>query len=773
MAWTSSYLADFPDQLRSLIGSGEGVLVAQQTAANLHVTAGDAVTIQRVGAPAVEVKVDGIVDLPNADSMFQAVGTPPGAAPQAPPDNVLVLPAALWHRIFDEQGQARPESVSYQLHLGLAHERLPADPDAAYAKVLGAAKNLEARIAGSGMLADNLAARLDAVRSDALYAKVLFLFLGAPGAGLAGLLTIAVAASGASRRRREQALLRVRGASIGQILRLAAAEAFAVAFVGIALGLLLAGLSSGFLLGAHVFGSGTLVWLAGAAVGGLALTVAAVLTPAWFEARQLTVARARAAIGERRPALWQRLYLDLLLLALSGAVFWETASIGYQIVLAPEGVAGSSVDYYAFLSPLLLWMGMALLAIRLFRLGFGRGRKGLAEALRPVAGRLSDIITASLARQGDRVIWGVVLVAIAVSFAVSTAVFDTTYRAQTRVDAELTNGADVTVTGTSAGPAGALLSRLATLPGVAAAQPLQHRFAYVGTDLQDLYGIDPTHIGDATSMSDAYFRGGARLSLTALAHTPDGVLVSEETVNDFQLQPGDQINLRLLSLVDHQYHKVPFRFIGVVREFPTAPRDSFLVANATYVGQMTGSGESEIVLLRASDDPASLAAAARAVAASLPGVRVSDAGSALRLISSSLTAVDVGGLTGLELGFAVLMVVGAAGVVFALNLADRRRSFAILSALGAKRRQIAAFLWSEGMLILVGGLAAGLLIGFLVAEMLVKLLTAVFDPPPQGLSVPWGYLAVTALCMLASVVVALIVILASAQRSVPGQLREN
>jgi putative ABC transport system permease protein len=39
-----------------------------------------------------------------------------------------------------------------------------------------------------------------------------------------------------------------------------------------------------------------------------------------------------------------------------------------------------------------------------------------------------------------------------------------------------------------------------------AAQRMQHRFAYVGTDLQDLYGIDPAHIGSATRMSDAYLR---------------------------------------------------------------------------------------------------------------------------------------------------------------------------------------------------------------------------------------------------------------------------
>src|ERR1700676_5040825 len=63
-----SYRQHFPAELRSLIGSLDGVVVAQQTAANLHVTLGDTVTIGRLGLPSVKVKVAGVVDLPNADS---------------------------------------------------------------------------------------------------------------------------------------------------------------------------------------------------------------------------------------------------------------------------------------------------------------------------------------------------------------------------------------------------------------------------------------------------------------------------------------------------------------------------------------------------------------------------------------------------------------------------------------------------------------------------------------------------------------------------------
>ncbi|MBN8997482.1 MAG: hypothetical protein J0H94_19875 [Rhizobiales bacterium] len=173
------------------------------------------------------------------------------------------------------------------------------------------------------------------------------------------------------------------------------------------------------------------------------------------------------------------------------------------------------------------------------------------------------------------------------------------------MDAELTNGADITVTGSTSNPSGQLAGQLASIDGVGAVVPMQHRLAYVGADLQDLYGIDPAAIANATTMSNAYFGSGdASATLAALRSTPDGVLLSEETVADFQLQPNDMINLRLQSVSDHQYHAVPFRFIGVVREFPTAPSDSFIVANADYVAKWTGSAAAEVVLIRTTEDPA-------------------------------------------------------------------------------------------------------------------------------------------------------------------------
>jgi len=369
---------------------------------------------------------------------------------------------------------------------------------------------------------------------------------------------------------------------------------------------------------------------------------------------------------------------------------------------------------------------------------------------------------------------GLVLVALAASFAVSTAVFNTTYNAQARVDAELTNGADVAVTGTTAVPAGSLLPKLAALPEVTAAQPLMHRFAYVGSDLQDMFGVDAQRIQQVTSLANAYFdSGNAKTTIVTLAATPDGVLVAAETVKDFQLQIGDQINLRLQSAKDQQYHIVSFHFLGIVREFPTAPKDSFLVANASYLAQQTGNPAAEVVLLRAKADAPTLAGIVRPLVANLPGVRVSDLEQTARTISSSLTAVDLRGLTLLELSFAVLLLVGASGLVLALGLTERRRSSAILSALGAKQGQIAAFFWSEGLLLNIGGGLAGLLLGLGLAQMLVKVLTGVFDPAPEGLSLPVGYLLVLLLAIALATASVVLLMRRLARQHVTEVLRDT
>jgi len=768
------YRQVFGGEVRDLAGAGTGVLLAQQTAANLHAGPGDTVTVGRAGLPPARVRVDGVVDLPQADSLFQKVGAPSGAQPQAPPDNVLLVPAGRWHALFDPLARARPDLVRSQVHARLVR-RLPPDPAAAFTTVSGAARNLEARLAGAGLVGDNLGAALAAARSDALYAQILFVFLGLPGAILAELLTAAVAGAGGDRRRREQALLRARGLATGRLVRLALAEATLVGIVGVAAGLTVA-LAIGRLgFGTASFGATPLAaagWAGAAALTGLVIAGATVALPARRDARTATVHAARQALGRAGRPGWAHLGLDLWLLAASGVVFWLTSRGGYQLVLAPEGVPTISVNYWAFTGPALLWAGTGLLAWRLADAALAYGRGPLRWATRPLAGGLAGTVAATLSRQRRLLARSLVLVALTLAFAISTAVFNSTYRQQAEVDARLSNGADVTVTeppGAAVGPQA--VTELAGIPGVRAVEPLQHRFAYVGSDLQDLYGVRPATVVDATSLQDAYFAGGtARTLIGRLASEPDGVLVSAETVHDYQLQPGDPLTLRLQDGRTKTYRPVRFRYLGVAKEFPTAPRDSFLVANAGYVATATGSDAVGEFLIDTTAPPQTVAGRIRARLGLQ--AQVNDITTTRQLVGSSLTAVDLAGLTRLELAFALLLAAAATGLVLALGLAERRHTLTIAGALGARPRQLAAFVWAEAAVVTAGGLAAGIVGGWLLSAMLVKVLTGVFDPPPAALSVPWTYLALTAGVALAAVAVAAGGAVRASQRAVVRSLRE-
>jgi putative ABC transport system permease protein len=764
------YAKTFPGEIRVLSGSGTGVLLAQQTAANLHAKPGDTVQIGLPGGGQAPVRVDGIVDLPAADSLFQDVGAPVGAQPQAPPDNVILLP----RQTFDSVERGMP--VTEQVHASVAH-RLPGSPSAAFKQVSGSARNLETHLAGTGLVGDNLGTALDAARKDALYAELLFLFLGVPGAILAGLVTASIAAAGADRRRRDAALLRTRGASTRQLVRVALAETALAGGLGVA-----AGLGGALLIGSAAFGTASFgasalaaaLWAGGAAAAGLGIAAGSIALPAWRDARSLTVAGQRAQVGRReRSPWWARYGLDFAALAGAGLVYWQASRSGYNLVLAPEGVPQVSVNWYALLAPVLGWVGAGLLAYRIADLVLVRGRTPLARALRPVAGELAPTVTATMARQRRLLAKAVALVALTVAFAGSTAVFNSTYRQQAEVDARLSNGADVTVTespGTSAGPRDA--ARLTAVTGVKSAEPLQHRFAYVGADLQDLYGVQPQTIGAAGKLQDAWFQGGSASQLMdALAKRPDSVLVSAETVTDFQLKPGDQLRLRLQDGRTKQLKTVTFHYAGVAKEFPTAPTDSFLVANADYVAKATGSDAVGAFLVQ-TDGTAPGTVAQRLRTQVGTSAQVTDIVSQRKVIGSNLTAVELAGLTRVELGFALVLAIASSGLALGLGFRERRRTFALAAALGARTRQLGGFVWAESAFVTLGGLVLGTVAAIGLTRMLVKVLTGVFDPPPDVLAVPWAYLGVVVALTIGAVMAAGAATLRALRRPPVEELRD-
>jgi putative ABC transport system permease protein len=249
------------------------------------------------------------------------------------------------------------------------------------------------------------------------------------------------------------------------------------------------------------------------------------------------------------------------------------------------------------------------------------------------------------------------------------------------------------------------------------------------------------------------------------------VLLSAETLADYQLHPGDLVRLQLQTGPDRAYRPVDFHVLGRIDEFPTAPKDSFLVANSTYVAAQTGSDAVGTFLVSSSDPPRTAAALSHRLAGG--GATVSDVVSARTTVStaSGLAATDLGGLARLELGFGVLLALACSGLALLLGVAQRRRALVLLAALGASGRQRGRFLAAEAEGLLLGGLLGGAAVAAVVSYLLVKVLTGIFDPPPTSAAVPSGYLAVLAATVVLSSGAVVTVVGRLAGRAGPEELR--
>ncbi|MEP7091680.1 MAG: FtsX-like permease family protein [Nocardioidaceae bacterium] len=760
-----AYATAFPGELRHLLGKTTGSMLFQQTAANLAVEPGGGVSV-RSASGLRSVTVDGIVDMPAEDSFFQVVGLAPGAGVSAPPDNVLLVSPTVFRSVIGST------TVVHQLHVGFTHGGLPADPQTAAIAVQGRANHFQAAVAGGALVGDNLGTALTLAGEDARYANLLFLLLGLPGLALAAVVAGLVVALRSDRRRREIALLRLRGASIPQVVRMVAAESVVIAAVGAVLGVPLAMLAIRLALP-----SGTALafgWAMAAIVGGLVLALTTQAGPVLQRAlgRDRTGVAAEVSRGARTGTPWPlKAGLDVIFLAGATLSFALTARSGYQVVLAPEGIPQTQVNYAALAGPALAWPGLALLVWRITSWVTSR-RTG--RWARGGPGRAPELEAAAL-RQRRRVIArGAAGLAVAVGLAVSTAIF--TYDAQSRLDVALTVGSDVAVvepSGSSVGPRAA--DGLAKATGVRAVEPLQHRFGYVGPDLQDLYGVQASSFARVAPLQDAFVPGSTiHQTLAALQRTPDGVLLSAETLHDYQLHPGDLIRIRLQTGSDHAYRPVDFHVLGQVTEWPTAPKDSFIVANADYLTQQTGSHAVGTFLVSTRTPGATATALRSQLSGTGTGARVQDTSSAGSQVTSAsgLAGTDLSGLSRLELGFGVLLALACSGLALLGGIVERRRALVLLAALGATPRQRGRFLASEARAMVVAGVLGGAVVGTTIAYLLVKVLTGIFDPAPAAATVPWGYLAFLLAVVAGTTVLVVSVVGRLVAHAGPSELRD-
>jgi putative ABC transport system permease protein len=736
----------------------------------------------RGGAP-LTLPVTGTVDLRDALSTWFAIPSGEVQGDVALVPRAIVIPFQAFQQTLlpalrAKLGPTTPvlnpgltdlPPVSLEAHVAVDHNAYPSDPGRA-TTWSDALRHLLERKAPTGtiVVSDHAAEPLLEASADATNAKILFFLLGIPGALVAAALGLAAQSALAEAQRRDDGLLRLRGATEGQLLRLAAAQAGVAGIIGSALGLVFGVAAVSAVEGKPAWrgvSSGSLLTTMLAAVAvGLATTGVRLFLLLRASRRSEVAAQRRILERGWRP-LWLRGYLDLAAIGIGLTILAVNLASGG---LRPTQIAASQgstlgLSFYVLLSPIALWIGLTLLAIRLLLVGARRWTQ--PERARP----LSSWRTASLrwlGRRPARTSVALLLGAMAVAFGTEVVTFVSTYSSAKRADAAAAFGSDLRLT-----PGDPLYKLPNVKPGVAATSPIREVPVRLGSDRKTLMTVDLASYQKTATVSPNMVSGQG---LQALQRDRSAVLIAAEIAADLGVKVGDNLALTLLPDDQDKSRNANFHVAGIYRSFPpsnpfaelvasTASMPKYLLPPADFYLARDASGRS----------PAAVAAQLRSHSDFSKKFAATTLDQQKSIGPRSLTALNLSGLKRIEaVGAALIAAIGVA-VLGAFLIFERRREFAVLEAVGADKAQLITGPAQEGIVAVLGSLLIGLPLGLLLSVLAVRVLGLFFTLPPPIASVPVpSLLAFVALMVITSTVALAASLLAVTRVGAQTALRE-
>lgn len=578
-------------------------------------------------------------------------------------------------------------------------------------------------------------------REKAFYLRLLMFVLSVPILGMVLYFIVLTASLTVGRRQTEIAMLRSRGASAQQIVfsyfiewSLLGLIAF---LVGPWLGLLISkviGASAGFLsfvdrmalpvrLGKEAYRY---------AFCGVITAVLACLIPVFGATRHSIVTYKQEMVRQSRAPLWQRYYMDVLLL---GLVYLGYRSLQRQALLVQTTKDAASskmlLDPTLFVIPALFLVAMALIALRIYPWLM----KLLAWITDQWAGVAISLTTLHLERNPGQYSPLILLIILTVSLGIygaSTArTLDKNYADQIHYK----YGADVVLReqwalpgGGSVGPGGSMGAAGAEgeaeitiyeppfyihkeLPGVEAAARVQKLEVNVRSAGQfrgraSLMAVDPVDFAVVAWTRRDLNRHHVHDYLNLLIANYEGVLASRELADKYRLRVGDWITVAVGG------QDIDFYVVGIVDYWPTLYPDEqpFFVGNLSYL--------QDEYLIQPYDVWLKVDQRARLgdIVESLrkQGIWVIGIDDVRGMLITGRQEPQRMGLFGmLSTGFVVSVVISLMGFFFYtfLSLTQRYLQFGILRAIGLSVGQLVSMLFIEQILSVGVAVAIGTLLG--------------------------------------------------------------
>lgn len=585
-------------------------------------------------------------------------------------------------------------------------------------------------------------------RADLL--RVLLLILSAPLLCLTGYYLLVTANLTVERQRAEIAVLRSRGAGMGQTVSIYLLEGMLVSglalLAGPWLGLLLAnlmGAAAGFVQFVNrkplplIMDERVYLYAAVAALGALL----AVLIPGVQAARESIVTYKMQAARQNRAPLWQRYFLDILLLLLSLYGYsTQQRQHGARLAAVAAGMQPElTVDPLHFVLPALLIGSLGLVLLRLLPLLtrlFNRmiGRAGSASLY---------LAFTQVARSPGQTAPVILLLTLTVGLGLYGA---SAARTLEQNDADKANhriGAEVALqqvwdyvedTHTYVEPPFHLHETLPEVEAAARVYTARDARAFVGgraVGAGHLMGIDTEEFARvARFRRDLYLPYHPFDYLNLLGKDEEAVLVHTDFMVRNHLQPGDRITLRAVG------RSVDLVIFGAVDYWPTlyggvGPESDFFIANLHHIQAELGLRPYEVWLTLAPGvtdlQPLTKALAERAVYT----LQVEDA---RQVLTAERRDPQRTGLYGvLTVGFIVSAGLTVLGFLLyaVLSLRSRLLQLGLLRAMGLSVRQLLGALGLEQAYTVGVGMAAGTGFGLLAAHLFVPFLQMGADPRDQ------------------------------------------
>ncbi|MCZ7529679.1 MAG: ABC transporter permease [Acidimicrobiia bacterium] len=730
--------------------SSHGAVISSEASQALGIVIGDTVTVQLPDGSDTDFEVSGVADLSRARSLFASrrggdlenfVYTRHSVVVTPDVFAATVLPA--YERAAVDLGGRLKNVPVREVDIWVDRSPLDADPSTANAQTQRIAEDVTAQAAHQDFLLDNISNTLTVAADDASAAKSLFVFLGVPGALLAALLAAYAGSVLAEAQRREQATLRIRGASRRDLLRMLTLRTALLTLAGSIVGLGLGFLAATAALGLDSLQRAGLPRLLTSAAlgtaGGLVATGAALyLTGRRSIDREIHEDRARYAT---RAPLWRRAGLDIVAIVV--------LVVGTILAVRADAFAGEAGSVYfgravhlklsLLVLPIAVWVAGTLFGARLFGALLARTHR---HATVGTSKPLISLYRLGVGRRPWAIGNAVVAVSLIVALAVSLTAFTASYDAAKVEDARYATGSDIRITpGPSAGHEYTVEdASLFRTPGVADVAPVIYGVRNVilksarTSDPANLAAVDLEAYAAVAPLEDQHFvTSTASEAIEILRADPTAVFLSADMADFLRAGVGDGLQVLLARGTDQQT-TIDVTVAGLFERLPGFPDGaSALMSIDEHSRQIPSMGPDFYLASATSGNDAGLQAATGSLEAgpvAADSFQIDTRETMLARDQSSLAALNIGGLVDLDAAFALSMAVVAIAIfVFGLLL-QRRREYVTLRAQGLEPRTIRVLIGAEAGTAAVGGAVLGVLVGAAMGFYFVTVLQPLFVLSP-------------------------------------------